>query len=71
MCPPLKENSFFGMLVVALAYITKFKKERKKGTDSETLSQTQQWPNAPNGKFKVQIRNNLKKKKEIFHEILP
>jgi hypothetical protein len=43
MCPPLKENSFFGMLVVAVAYITKLKKERKKRTYSETLSQTKQW----------------------------
>jgi len=71
MCPPLKENSFFGMLVVALAYITKFKKERKKGTDSETLSQTQQWPNAPNGKFKVQIRNNFLKKKKYSMKFYP
>jgi len=39
MCQPLKENSFFGMLV-AVAYITKLKKERKKRTDSENLSQT-------------------------------
>jgi len=29
MCQPLKENSFFGMLV-AVAYITKLKKKRKK-----------------------------------------
>ncbi len=52
-------------MLVTVAYITKLKKERKKRTDSESLSQTQQWANAPNGKFKVQIHNNFLKKENI------
>jgi hypothetical protein len=69
MCQPLKENSFFGMLV-AVAYITKLKKERKK--KELTLRVCHKHNNGlmlpmASSKFK----STTIKKYHIFHEILP